>query len=203
MASLCVGLTLPGMIDEPGSFSGRISSPKPQRGPEASQRMSLAIFISEAASVFSAPLAKTISSCAESAANLLGCDLNGSPVSSAIFLAARSPNSGCELRPVPTAVPPIARSNKPGSSQLQSLDVALKQTGPTRHLLADGQRRGVLQMRAADLDDVLKLFAFAAIASWTFLDRGMSLFNCSAAAMYIAVGNVSFDDCDMLTSSFG
>jgi len=34
-----------GMIDEPGSFSGIISSPKPQRGPEASQRMSLAIFI--------------------------------------------------------------------------------------------------------------------------------------------------------------
>ena len=31
----------------------------------------------------------------------------------------------------------------------------------------------------------------------------MSLFNCSAAAMYIAVGNVSFDDCDMFTSSFG
>ena len=25
----------------------------------------------------------------------------------------------------------------------------------------------------------------------------------SAAAMYIAVGNVSFDDCDLLTSSFG
>ena len=45
MASHCVGLTFPGMIDEPGSFSGRTSSPRPQRGPEASQRMSLAIFI--------------------------------------------------------------------------------------------------------------------------------------------------------------
>ena len=29
-ASLCVGLTLPGMIDDPGSFSGRDSSPRPQ-----------------------------------------------------------------------------------------------------------------------------------------------------------------------------
>ena len=28
MASHCVGLTLPGMIEEPGSFSGMISSPK-------------------------------------------------------------------------------------------------------------------------------------------------------------------------------
>ena len=28
-ASHCVGFTLPGMIEEPGSFSGRSSSPKP------------------------------------------------------------------------------------------------------------------------------------------------------------------------------
>src|SRR2546429_2866089 len=46
-ASDCVGFTLPGMIDDPGSFSGSVSSPRPQRGPEASQRMSLAIFRSE------------------------------------------------------------------------------------------------------------------------------------------------------------
>ncbi len=39
----CVGLTLPGMIDEPGSFSGKINSPRPERGPEPSRRMSLAI----------------------------------------------------------------------------------------------------------------------------------------------------------------
>ena len=50
MASHCVGFTLPGMIDEPGSFSGRISSPSPARGPEPSQRMSLAIFASGTAS---------------------------------------------------------------------------------------------------------------------------------------------------------
>ena len=62
IASLWVGLTLPGMIDEPGSFSGRCSSPRPQRGPEPSQRMSLAIFISEQARVRRAPLAATIAS---------------------------------------------------------------------------------------------------------------------------------------------
>jgi hypothetical protein len=54
-ASHWVGLTLPGMIELPGSFSGMLSSPSPERGPEASQRMSLAIFISATASVFSAP----------------------------------------------------------------------------------------------------------------------------------------------------
>ena len=68
-ASHWVGLTLPGMIDEPGSFSGRISSPMPARGPLAYQRTSLAIFISAPASVRSAPLAVTIASCAEPTAN--------------------------------------------------------------------------------------------------------------------------------------
>ncbi len=51
IASDWVGLTLPGMIEEPGSFSGMRISPRPERGPEASQRTSLAIFISAAASV--------------------------------------------------------------------------------------------------------------------------------------------------------
>ncbi len=51
-ASDWVGFTLPGMIELPGSFSGMVISPMPQRGPEASQRTSLAILVSEAASVF-------------------------------------------------------------------------------------------------------------------------------------------------------
>ena len=73
----CVGLTLPGMIELPGSFSGIASSPMPQRGPEASQRTSLAIFMSEAASVLSAPCAKTSASWPASASNLLGAVTNG------------------------------------------------------------------------------------------------------------------------------
>jgi hypothetical protein len=47
-ASHWVGLTLPGMIDEPGSFSGSDSSPRPERGPEPRKRMSLAILKSDA-----------------------------------------------------------------------------------------------------------------------------------------------------------
>ena len=43
--SAWVGLTLPGMIELPGSFSGSFSSPRPQRGPEPSRRMSLAILV--------------------------------------------------------------------------------------------------------------------------------------------------------------
>ena len=78
-ASLCVGFTLPGMIELPGSFSGIVISPMPERGPEASQRTSFAIFMSDAASVLSAPCANTSASLAASASNLLGAVANGWP----------------------------------------------------------------------------------------------------------------------------
>jgi hypothetical protein len=55
IASHCVGLTLPGMIELPGSFSGIVSSPMPERGPLASQRMSLAIFVRLHARTLSPP----------------------------------------------------------------------------------------------------------------------------------------------------
>ena len=53
------GLTLPGMIEEPFCSSGRNSSPMPARGPEPISAMSLAIFVSETASTFSAPESST------------------------------------------------------------------------------------------------------------------------------------------------
>ena len=72
IASHCVGLTLPGMMLLPGSFSGRCSSPSPHRGPLPSRRTSLAILKHATASVLIAPLAATSASCPASAANLLG-----------------------------------------------------------------------------------------------------------------------------------
>ena len=79
MASHWVGLTLPGMMEEPGSFSGMKISPRPSRGPEASQRTSLAIFIRSAASALSAPCAKTSSSLLVRAWNLLGAVTRSCP----------------------------------------------------------------------------------------------------------------------------
>jgi hypothetical protein len=43
------------MIEDPGSFSGSESSPRPHLGPEPRNLISLAIFIIETASVFKAP----------------------------------------------------------------------------------------------------------------------------------------------------
>src|SRR6478609_10829428 len=61
-ASGITGLTLPGMIELPGWSSGIVISPRPQRGPEASQRRLLAMFDRLMATVFSAPEASTAAS---------------------------------------------------------------------------------------------------------------------------------------------
>ena len=115
-ASHWVGLTLPGMIELPGSFSGIVISPRPERGPEAIQRMSLAIFISAAASVFSAPWAESRASWPASAANLFSAVRNGSASVCSSSVAMRVAYSGWAFRPVPTAVPPAASCSTPGKA---------------------------------------------------------------------------------------
>ncbi len=82
----------------------------PQRGPEPSQRMSLAIFIRLTATVLSAPLASTMASRAAWASKWLSASRNASPVIPDRRSAIRRPNSGCVFSPVPTAVPPMASS---------------------------------------------------------------------------------------------
>ena len=69
-ASHWVGLTLPGMMLLPGSFSGSESSPRPHLGPLPKKRMSFAIFMSDTATVFKAPEASTMASWAANASNL-------------------------------------------------------------------------------------------------------------------------------------
>ena len=72
-------------------------------------------------------------------------------------------------------------------------------------LLPERQRHRVLQVRAADLDDVGELLGLGVerVAQRVHRrDESLATIS-SAAAMCIAVGKVSFDDCDMFTSSFG
>ncbi len=118
MASHWVGLTLPGIMDDPGSFSGRIISPMPHRGPEPRRRMSLAIFIIDVAMVFKTPDTSTIASCAAKASNLFSAVTNGRPVTFATFFAKASAKPFLELMPVPTAVPPCANCIKRGKVAL-------------------------------------------------------------------------------------
>ncbi|GJE43314.1 hypothetical protein AEGHOMDF_2493 [Methylobacterium soli] len=113
-ASHWVGLTLPGMIEEPGSFSGSDSSPRPERGPDARRRISCAILNRPEARAASAPCVKTRASWVASASNLFSAEVNGNPVSSAVLAAKASANLGCAFSPVPTAVPPCASASTPG-----------------------------------------------------------------------------------------
>ena len=113
IASSCVGFTFPGIIEDPGSFAGRLSSCKPARGPDPNHRISFAIFISATASDRRAALALTIGSSDACAVNLFGAVKNGCPVSRAISDAIFSPNPAGALSPVPTAVPPAASLYNP------------------------------------------------------------------------------------------
>ena len=106
------GLTFPGMMEDPGWRGGRSISPIPQRGPEDRSRRSWQIFIREAASPLSAPLAETRGSCAPIASNRFSAGRNGIPVSVSISAMVRAPNSGWAERPVPTAVPPSGSSSR-------------------------------------------------------------------------------------------
>merc|ERR1712048_1282338 len=77
IASHCVGFTFPGIIDDPGSFSGRLSSPSPHRGPDPSKRISFAILLRETAVTLQAPESSTSASCAANDSNLFGAVVNG------------------------------------------------------------------------------------------------------------------------------
>lgn len=60
------------MIEDPGSFSGKDNSPKPDLGPDPKNLISLAILCKEVATVFKAPEKKIIASLAAKDSNLLG-----------------------------------------------------------------------------------------------------------------------------------
>ena len=109
-ASHWVGLTLPGMMELPGSLAGMSISARPQRGPEASQRTSLAIFMRLAARALSAPWAKVTASLLVSAWNLFGEVLKACPVRALRWSATQVSKPAGAFRPVPTAVPPSASS---------------------------------------------------------------------------------------------
>ena len=108
-ASGTTGLTLPGMIEEPGCSAGSSTSASPASGPEFIQRRSLPIFISATASALYWPDSSTRSSCAEMPSKVFSACPNFTPVAAASALATPLPNLGWALMPVPIAVPPIGR----------------------------------------------------------------------------------------------
>ena len=148
-----VGLTLPGMIELPGSFSGSFSSPRPQRGPEPSRRMSLAILVSDTARTLSAPDSSTNVSCAASASNLLGAVSKGRRVSCAISVGELLGEALGRVEPGADRGAALGELVEPGQHRLDPGDARFDLEGIARKFLAERQRGRVLEMGAADLDD--------------------------------------------------
>ncbi len=110
VASGITGLTLPGMIDDPGCRSGMWISLSPVFGPDPIQRRSLQILISETASTRSAPDASTSPSRAPCASKWSAASVIGSAVDSARMAMTFCEKPAGVLIPVPTAVPPSGTS---------------------------------------------------------------------------------------------
>uniref|UniRef100_T1IQQ7 Uncharacterized protein n=1 Tax=Strigamia maritima TaxID=126957 RepID=T1IQQ7_STRMM len=100
-----------GIMLLPGSFSGKVSSPRPDRGPEPRKRISLAILMMLHAITFNAPCTSAIESLLANASNLLGAVLNGSPIKKK-NRTTFSAKPFLVFNPVPTAVPPAAKKYK-------------------------------------------------------------------------------------------
>ena len=83
-ASHCVGLTLPGIIELPGSFEGNINSPIPAIGPQANHLMSFAILFKDPAQIRICEERLEIAFCEDNSSNLFLHTLKFKPVSSDI-----------------------------------------------------------------------------------------------------------------------
>ena len=171
----------------------------PARGPEASQRMSLAIFIRAAPSILSAPggedevvvrrkRRELVRMRTERQAGEFGNLLGGALAELGMRVETGTDGGAADGQIVEVVQRFLDRDHR----TVELGDVA-------RELLAERQRGRVLKMRASDFDDVIPLLAFASSASRSFSTAGSMPTIASAAAMCMAVGNVSFEDCDMLT----
>ena len=116
-----MGFTLPGIIELPGSFAGKINSAIPLLGPLPIKRISLAILNSETASCFKAPCVSTIASLDAIASNLFLALINFKSVKSEISFTTFLSKFLGALIDVPTAVPPTANSLKCGMVLVNAL----------------------------------------------------------------------------------
>jgi hypothetical protein len=169
------GFTLPGMIELPGCSDGSEISPMPQRGPEASQRRSLAILVSDTATVLSAPEASTAASFAARASKRLRAGTKAWPLRFAMRAITASANPSGAFSPVPTAVPPRAELGEARLHRLQALDAVRDLLREAAEVLPEPHRHGVLQVGAADLDHVVELDRLGRQGRLKLAQRGLQI----------------------------
>ena len=155
--STITGFTLPGMIEEPGWVSGSASSPRPARGPMPISRMSEAIFHRPSAIVRSAAVGRD-----HGVERRLGVEVvrrlaDRQPGE------LREPDAGPrrELRvrvdPGPDRGPAEGHRQQLVARRLGAPDRLLDLARVARELLAEPDRRRVLEVGPAGLDDAPEL----------------------------------------------
>ncbi len=115
-ASGITGLTLPGMMLDPGWTAGNVISARPALGPDPIQRRSLQTFITEIAMTRKTPEISTKASLLDCASMADAGAVSAMPVRSTMAAIVCAANSGGALSPVPTAVPPRGTSRSRGTT---------------------------------------------------------------------------------------
>ena len=203
-ASGITGLTLPGMMLEPGCSAGRAISPRPASGPEFIQRKSLPILVSDTAITRSWPDSSQAVSWLARLSKKFGLGTRRSPLRRDRLRAKRPAKRGCALMPVPTAVPPCARRRRRGA-------VASRRSSPLRTCCAQADSSWSKRSGIASIRWVRPVLTTPRSSR---ARRSMHVARCasagrrrpsssSAAATWMAVGIVSLDDCPRFTSSLG
>ena len=148
-----VGFTFPGMIEEPGSFSGIVNSPSPQRGPDASQRTSLATLMQVAARRLQRTAGKDKFIVRGQSGKLVRRRVKRKPGQfrnlsrSAVAKLRMGVQSGSDRRSSDR------QRIEARQRRFNALDVGIQKGHIAGEFLAQRERRGILQMRAPDLDD--------------------------------------------------
>ena len=157
VASQITGLTLPGMIEDPGCRSGSAISPSPARGPEPIQRRSLAILFRLTAMVRSAPEASTSPSRAPWASKWSRASVSGRPGLPDDDRDHRGGEAGRGVDPGADRGAAQRQLGHPGQRGLDPLDAVADLRRVPAELLAQGDRGGVHQVGPAALDHLGEL----------------------------------------------
>src|SRR5262249_8367880 len=160
-ASHCVGFTLPGMMDEPGSLAGVFCSAKPSRGPHGSRRVSVGGLNKDTARAFRGGLHCTRPSGAPLTLSLFGAVPEGRPrrderqagklgdlgrdlaIKAGLRVDTRADGRAAQRQPIHAA-----------KCQVEPFEVIAEHADITGELLAQRQRRRVLEMCTPDLHNV-------------------------------------------------
>ena len=149
-----VGLTFPGMIELPGSFSGILISPMPQRGPLANHRTSLAIFMRATAKVLRPPDVAAKASWPAKLGKFVGGGDERVARQRRHLLSKALGKLRRGIEPSADGSAALGEGAKAWGCSHDGLPGQLELSGMARNGLAQSQRRCVLQVGAANFDQV-------------------------------------------------